>query len=83
MNKEQIYYLVFGLVLGILLMFFWNLGSSLNNQNARLSQLEQVAGVNSQTITEVVNFINTAISPEGTIMPEGSVDLEDLPMIIE
>jgi hypothetical protein len=77
MNKDQIFPLVFGLVLGILLMFFWNLGASLNNQNLRLRQLEQAADANNQTITEVVNFINSAVSPEGQ-----EVDNES-PLIIE
>ncbi len=64
MTKDQIIPLIFGLVLGILLMFFWNLGASLNNQNLRLMQIEQAAVANSQSIQEVVNFINSAMSPD-------------------
>ncbi len=78
MNKDQLFPLIFGLILGILLMFFWNLGSSLNNQNLRLRQLEQAATANSQSIAQIVNFINSAISPEGEIMGQ-----EDAPTIIE
>ncbi len=78
MNKDQLFPLIFGLVLGILLMFFWNLGSSLNNQNLRLRQLEQVAVENSQRVEQILNFIQTPASPESGLMDE-----EDAPMIIE
>lgn len=78
MNKDQLFPLIFGLILGVLLMFFWNLGASLNNQNMRVRQLEQAATTNSQTIAEIVNFINSAIAPEGEVMQQ-----EEVPMIIE
>jgi hypothetical protein len=65
MNKEQLFPLIFGLVLGILLMFFWQLGARINNQNMRLSQLEQATVTNSQNIAGVVDFINSATSNQG------------------
>jgi hypothetical protein len=65
MNKEQLLPLIFGLVLGILLMFFWQLGARINNQNMRLSQLEQATVTNSQNIAGVVDFINSATSNQG------------------
>ncbi len=76
MNKDQLFPLIFGLVLGILLMFFWNLGSSLNNQSMRISQLEQAANSNSQNIAEVVNYLEQP-APEGDMTEGGS------PMITE
>lgn len=78
MNKEQLFPLIFGLILGVLLMFFWNLGASLNNQHLRLLQLEQASNANSEGITEIVNFINSAVAPEGQ-----AIDQEQMPMIIE
>ncbi len=78
MNKDQLFPLIFGLILGVLLMFFWNLGVNLNNQNLRLSQLEQVSIENSRRTAEIVNFINSAIAPEGEVMQQ-----EEVPMIIE
>ncbi len=67
MQKEQFTPLIIGLVLGLLLMFFWQLGARLNNNNVRLTQIEQVASTNKQTIEQVVNFINSATAPaEGT-----------------
>lgn len=77
MNKEQLFPLIFGLVLGILLMFFWQLGARINNQNMRLSQLEQAAVANTQTINEVVNFINQATSAGA------GETFEESPMILE
>ncbi len=67
MQKENLIPLITGLILGILLMFFWQLGARLNNNNIRLGQLEQAATTNAQTIEQVVNFINSANTPaEGT-----------------
>jgi hypothetical protein len=76
MNKEQLFPLIFGLVLGILLMFFWQLGARINNQNIRLSQLEQATVANSQAVNEIVGFINSAVGA-------GNVDFDDPSMIIE
>ena len=77
MNKDQLFPLIFGLVLGVLLMFFWNLGASLNNQSMRISQLEQAANSNSQNLAEVINFLQ---QPAGE---EGGVTEGESPMIIE
>ncbi len=79
MKNEQLITLIFGLILGVLLMFFWNLGSSLNNQNIHLNQLEQVTQNNSQSINEVINFINSITAQEGAVMPEQGGE----PMIVE
>jgi len=78
MNKDQLFPLIFGLVLGVLLMFFWNLGASLNNQNLRLGQLSQIVNENSQRIEQIVNFIQTPATSEGEVMQQ-----EEAPMIIE
>ena len=80
MNKDQLFPLIFGLVLGILLMFFWDLGSSLNDQGERLNQLERAANTNSQNIDdikEIFSYFQQPVSPEGEVMDQES------PMIIE
>lgn len=64
MQKDQLTPLITGLVIGLLLMFFWQLGARLNNNSMRLNQIEQVAVENRQTIEQIVNFINTATAPE-------------------
>ncbi len=69
MKKEHLFPLITGLILGVLIMLFWQLGARLNNQNIRLAQLEQAATVNNQTLTEIVNFINSTAAPEQTETP--------------
>ncbi len=78
MNKDQLFPLIFGLVLGVLLMFFWNLGASLNNQSMRLSQLEQVAIENQQRVEQIITWLQTPAGQEGEVMEQ-----EEAPMIIE
>ncbi|MGE5426236.1 MAG: hypothetical protein ACM3PZ_04120 [Bacillota bacterium] len=60
MRKELILPLIAGLVLGVLVMLFWQLNSKLNNSGSRLAQLEQATGSNTQAVSEIVNFINQA-----------------------
>lgn len=71
MKKESLFPLIFGLILGVLLMFFWQLGVKLNEQNTRLKNIEQVSQANSQTIQEIINFISAATSPSQENMLEG------------
>lgn len=65
MKKELIFPLIIGLILGVLVMLFWQFNSKLNNQRAILIQLEQAVSTNTKTIGDVVNFINTAANPQG------------------
>lgn len=76
MQKENLIPLITGLILGLLLMFFWQLGARLNNNSVRLSQLEQAAATNAQTIEQVVNFINSATAPAESATPNTNINLE-------
>ncbi len=58
MKKDFVLPLIAGLVLGALLMMFWQFNVRLNNTRASLAQIEQVTAQNSQSINEVINFIN-------------------------
>jgi hypothetical protein len=60
MKKELVFPLIAGIVLGVLVMLFWQLGTRINNNNVRLVQLEQASAQNSQALSEVVAFINQA-----------------------
>lgn len=60
MKKELIFPLIAGIVVGILIMLFWQMSARMTNTNARLSQLEQATAQNSQALTEVIGFINQA-----------------------
>lgn len=60
MNKELVFPLIAGIVLGVLVMLFWQLGARMNNNSMRLAQLEQASAQNSQALGEVIGFINQA-----------------------
>ncbi len=64
MKKEIILPLIIGLILGILAMLFWQFNVKLNNQKAALSQLEQTVSVNTKTVGDIVNFINSATAKQ-------------------
>ncbi|MDI3496518.1 MAG: hypothetical protein PWQ35_539 [Patescibacteria group bacterium] len=64
MKKEFVFPLIIGILFGAMLMMFWQFSARLTNQNSRLAQLEQYATQNSQTINEVVSFINQNIAPQ-------------------
>ncbi len=67
MNKESIMHIVIGLIIGIIITLFFQFNARLMTQGNRLDQLEQANGVNTQTVTEVVNFLNgSAQQQEGT-----------------
>ncbi len=57
--------MIAGIVLGVLVMLFWQLNAKLNNSSARLAQLEQATSANSQAVTEIVSFINQASGQNG------------------
>lgn len=64
MKKEFVFPLIVGILFGAMIMMFWQFSTRLANQNARLAQLEQYATQNSQTINEVVSFINQNVAPQ-------------------
>lgn len=65
MNKDSIMYIVLGLIIGIVITLFFQFNAKLMTQKSRLDQLEQANGVNTQTVNEVVNFLNGASQPQG------------------
>jgi hypothetical protein len=65
MKKELIFPLIAGLILGVLVMLFWQLNSKLNTSSARLVQLEQATAANTQAVSEIVSFINQATGQQG------------------
>jgi len=65
MRKEIVFPLVVGLILGALVVIFFQFTTRLNVQRSRVAQLEQVTAQNSQALNDIVNFINNATNPEG------------------
>lgn len=67
MKKDTIFPLVIGLVLGIIIMLFWQFNLKLNNQKAALLQMEQAVASNTKTVGDIVNFINNATAQKGNV----------------
>jgi len=60
MKKEIVFPLIAGIIFGAMVMVFWQFTASLKNQSARLAQLETATSQNSQTVNDIVTFINQA-----------------------
>jgi len=60
MKRELIFPLVIGLILGGMVMIFWQFTARLNNIGVALNQLEQVSAQNTKTVNDIVAFINQA-----------------------
>lgn len=65
MRREFVLPLIIGLVLGALVMIFWQFNTRLNNQMAAMAQLDQATAQNSQAINSIVSFINNATGQKG------------------
>ncbi len=70
MNKDLVFPMIVGFLLGLMIMIFWQFNSRLNNVGAALNQLDQVTTQNSTAVNEVVNFINQASNPEAAAPKE-------------
>lgn len=64
MNKDLIFPMIVGVLLGAMIMIFWQFNSRLNNVRAALVQLDQVTSQNSGAVNEVVNFLNQSTNPD-------------------
>lgn len=60
MKRETIIPLIIGLVLGLLIMIFFNFTKTLMDDSNRISQLEQATTSNSKNISDIVTFLNNA-----------------------
>ena len=69
MKKEIVFPLIVGLILGALIMVFWQFTARLNAQNNYLAQLEQATTQNTKTVNDIVAFINQATNPQGANTP--------------
>jgi cell division protein FtsL len=62
MKKEFVFPLVVGIILGALVMIFWQFNARLSNVSLAMTQLEQATNQNTKTVSDVVAFINQATS---------------------
>ena len=60
MKREFVFPLVVGLILGGLLMIFWQFNARLNNVGVAVSNLQQATAQNTKTVNDIVAFINQA-----------------------
>jgi len=65
MKREFVFPLVIGLILGALVMIFWQFNSRLNNINTGVTQLDQATAQNTKTVGDIVTFINNATQKAG------------------
>lgn len=65
MKKDFIFPLIIGLVLGALVMLFWQFNARLNGVRAALTQLDAATVQNTNSVNEIVNFINQATGQGG------------------
>lgn len=77
MKKDLVFPLVAGIIFGAMIMMFWQFTVRLNNQSLRLAQLEEFASQNSQTVNEVVSFINQNLAPQGQAPTGGGAELSE------
>ena len=60
MKRELVLPLIAGILFGAMIMVFWQFTASLKTQSARLTQLETATSQNTQTVNDIVTFINNA-----------------------
>jgi uncharacterized membrane protein YvbJ len=60
MKREFVFPLAIGLVLGALVMVFWQFNVRLNNAGMMMSQLEQAVSQNTKNVGDIITFINNA-----------------------
>jgi hypothetical protein len=60
MKREFVFPLIIGLILGALVMIFWQFNARLDSVNTAMAQLEQASAQNTKTVGQIVDFINSA-----------------------
>lgn len=65
MKREFVFPLVVGIILGGLIMIFWQFNARLNNIGTGVVQLEQATAQNTKTVGDIVSFINQATGQKG------------------
>ncbi len=60
MKREFIFPLVVGLILGGLVMIFWQFNVRLNNAANAMAQIEAAVNQNTKAVGDIVTFINNA-----------------------
>jgi|BioPla2DNA2_1021312.scaffolds.fasta_scaffold05648_4 amino acid permease len=65
MKRELIFPTIIGIIIGVLIMVFWQFSARLITASNAIAQLEQATAQNTTTINQVVSFINQATGVTG------------------
>lgn len=60
MKRELVFPVIIGIIIGALIMIFWQFSARLTTATNALAQLEQASAQNTATVNQVVSFINQA-----------------------
>lgn len=74
MKRELIFPVIIGIVIGVLIMIFWQFSNRLIAASNALTQLEQATAQNTTTINQVVSFINQATGADKTETPASKAE---------
>lgn len=66
MKREYVFPLIVGVILGGLVMIFWQFTARLNNITNLVAQLDQATAQNTKTVNDIVAFINQATAGNKT-----------------
>lgn len=72
MKREFVFPLVVGLILGGLLMIFWQFNARLNNAANAMAQIETAVSQNTKTVADIVAFINNPNGQAQKTTPEAT-----------
>lgn len=70
MKRELVLPVIIGIVIGVLIMIFWQFSARLIAASNAVAQLEQATAQNTTTINQVVSFINQATGANGAANSE-------------
>lgn len=76
MKREFVFPLVVGVILGALVMIFWQFNVRLNNIAAGVVQLEQATSQNASKVSEIITFINNATGQKAATTPAAETPKE-------
>lgn len=69
MKRELVLPVIIGIVIGVLIMIFWQFSARLIAASNAVAQLEQATAQNTTTINQVVSFINQATGADKSETP--------------
>ena len=69
MKRDFIFPLIVGIILGVLVMMFWQFNNRLNNQMAAMTQLETATTQNSTGLNQIVSYLQGGTQSQTAATP--------------